>query len=160
MELRFRAAGSSDIPQLVRLRLAYFEEESGMMDVQTYAQLTEQLHAYFEAHLGEDCLVNVAEAADGLLVSVVILTCVAQPPNLCVPNGRKGMVYGVYTMPQYRKQGCAGTLMRMLLDDAKAQRLDVVYLSATEMGKPIYEALGFRLHESDYTNMEYVLATS
>ena len=96
MELRFRAAGSSDIPQLVRLRLAYFEEESGMMDVQTYAQLTEQLHAYFEAHLGEDCLVNVAEAADGLLVSVVILTCVAQPPNLCAKRQKGHGVWRIY----------------------------------------------------------------
>ena len=62
---------------------------------------------------------------------------------------------GVDILPDHRRQGIASALMQMLLEKAKALRLDTVTLSASEMGRGIYEKLGFTVKESHFTEMEW-----
>ena len=52
-------------------------------------------------------------------------------------------VYGVSTLPQWRRRGFAKRLMEHMLADAQAQGAITASLQSTRMGQPLYEALGF-----------------
>ena len=47
--------------------------------------------------------------------------------------------------------------MQQLLAEAKRLGLDLVTLSASDMGRPIYEKLGFSVSRSKFTEMEITI---
>lgn len=58
-------------------------------------------------------------------------------------NGAWQMLFGVNTLPAYRRRGYAGTLLRRAIDDARAQgRLGLV-LTCKERLVPYYAKFGF-----------------
>ena len=153
-----RIAGTADIPALIRLRLEYFDEEFGRLPDETDARIREQLPLFFAEHLNRDCYGFLAAAEPGgEPCASAILCCSALPPNPRFPEGKKGYVLSVYTEPEHRGKGCATMLMQRLLDEAKRLGLNLVTLSASGMGKPIYEKLGFRVCKSHFTEMEIIL---
>lgn len=155
MEIAVRMTDNADIPELVRLRLAYFAEEFGALPAEQLERITAQLPAYFTAHLNRDCFVSVAALPDGSLAACAILLVSEKPANPFFVNGKTGYVLGVFTMPAYRKQGIAARMMQLLMAESQRLALDQVTLSASRMGYGIYERLGFRISESDYTEMEW-----
>lgn len=157
MALKFRAATKADIPAVCRLRIAYLNEDVGEMSPEVCAAVSAQLPQYFAEHLSRDCFVHVAENDAGELVGCAIMVCSEKPANPSFPHGKGGMVYSVYTEPEYRGQGVATALMQRLIADGTAQGLDRIALSASAMGKPVYERLGFEITHSKYTEMALVL---
>ncbi len=155
MEYKIRLAGTADIPALCKLRLAYFDEEFGTLPAEKTAAINEHLPVYFAAHLGKECVAAAAEAEDGTLVSNALLTVIEKPANPFFPCGRSGYVLGVYTEPAHRGQGLATRIMELILQEAKRLKLDTVTLSASDMGRPIYEKLGFTVQQSKFTEMEW-----
>lgn len=149
-------AEETDIPALCRLRLAYFDEEFGALPQEQLSAISAQLPAYFAEHLGRDCIVAAAESPEGVLVANAILMISEKPANPFFPNGRTGYVLGVFTEPAYRGKGIATRMMQLIQDIAKARSLDQVTLSASDMGKRIYEKIGFRVKQSKFTEMEWI----
>lgn len=149
-------AEDADIPALCRLRLAYFDEEFGDLPQEQLSAISAQLPAYFAEHLGRDCIVAAAESPEGEIVANAILMISEKPANPFFPNGRTGYVLGVFTEPAYRGKGIATRMMQLIQDTAKARRLDQVTLSASVMGKRIYEKIGFRVKQSKFTEMEWI----
>ena len=155
MKYRIRLAVPADIPQLCRLRLAYFDEEFGTLPADKAAAISTHLPSYFERQLGTGCIAAVAETEDGSLVSNALLTVVEKPANPFFPCGRSGYVLGVFTEPEHRGNGLATQIMETILAEARRLALDTVTLSASDMGKHIYEKLGFTVKESKFTEMEW-----
>ena len=148
-------AGASEIPELVRLRLAYFGEEFGQIPPEILSRINTHLPLHFSAHLNKDCFCIVArDIRSGRIPACTVLCCREIPANPRFPDGKGGYVLGVYTEPEYRRQGIATGLMQRLLAEAKRLGLNRVELSASEMGKPIYEKLGFAVSHSHFTEME------
>lgn len=50
----------------------------------------------------------------------------------------------VLTLPEYRRRGIARALMEHALADCQAHGIGCVKLDATDLGRPLYAALGFR----------------
>jgi GNAT superfamily N-acetyltransferase len=50
----------------------------------------------------------------------------------------------VYTYPEFRKRGLARLLTQTTIDYCRTQGHKVLWLHASEFGRPIYESLGFR----------------
>ncbi len=155
MAIQIRMAEQTDIPALCRLRLAYFDEEFGTLPQEQLAAITLQLPQFFAEHLGKDCLTVAAALPTGELVANAILMISEKPANPFFPNGRTGYVLGVFTESAYRGQGIATRMMQRLLEESTVRRLDQVTLSASDMGKPIYEKLGFCVQHSKFTEMEW-----
>ena len=155
MSIEIRAAAEADIPALVRLRLAYFAEEFGQIEAETEKKIIASLPRYFAAHLGKDCFCWVAGETGDIEPHACVILCIHEKPaNPSFPNGRDSVVLGVYTEPEYRGKGCATRLMQALLEAADNElHLDRVTLSASEMGRPIYEKLGFTPQVSHFTEM-------
>jgi len=62
-----------------------------------------------------------------------------------VRTGRTIGVYSIATLPAARRRGYGAAMTERILADGVAAGCDVAVLQASPMGRPIYEALGFRL---------------
>ena len=72
-------------------------------------------------------------------------------PTLSHPSGHRAHLMNVYTAPGYRRQGVAKMLVTALMDEAKQRGVTEISLDATEAGRPLYEALGFRPNDEGMT---------
>lgn len=59
-------------------------------------------------------------------------------------NGQWQMIFGVNTIPEYRRQGCAEKLMRKVISDAKDQGRKGLVLTCKDMLVHYYEKFGFK----------------
>ena len=58
-------------------------------------------------------------------------------------NGAWQMIFGVNTLPDYRKKGYAGELIRRAIDDARKQGRKGLVLTCKEFLIPYYKKFGF-----------------
>ena len=152
--LVYRAAENEDIDNLVKLRLEYVKADYGEIDAEKEETLRAQLNEYFPAHLGKDIFGFLC--FDGKkAVSMVILYIMDKPAFVTTLSGRTGTLLSVVTLPEYRRKGIAGKLVKMALEKAKQLGAEFVELQATADGAPLYKGIGFKDKESHYTPMIY-----
>ena len=58
-------------------------------------------------------------------------------------NGAWQMIFGVATLPEYQKMGCASKLMERVIADVKEQERKGIVLTCKESLIPFYERFGF-----------------
>lgn len=58
-------------------------------------------------------------------------------------NGDWQMVFGVETLPEYRKQGCATMLMNRLIKDVEEQGRKGIFLTCKQEMIPFYKKFGY-----------------
>ena len=58
----------------------------------------------------------------------------------------------VYVKPEYRRQGIAEKMVRLLIDKMKELLVSNITLDSTQSGRPLYEKLGF-IHSDAYMEM-------
>jgi GNAT superfamily N-acetyltransferase len=80
-----------------------------------------------------DCVVYVGYADGNPVVS-----------GLGWRSGRTTGVYSIATIPSARRRGYAAAMTARVVADGALAGCDVAALQASEMGRPIYERLGFR----------------
>lgn len=113
-----------------------------------------QLNDYYPKHLNRDFFAAIAENSTGKIVSSAFLVIVEKPANLSFITGKTGIILNVLTVPEYRRQGYAEAAVKLLVFKAKDYNLSYLELSATNMGMPLYEKLGFNTVKNEsYTNM-------
>jgi GNAT superfamily N-acetyltransferase len=74
-------------------------------------------------------------------VAVLTHPWVSSPVN---PRPQKAYVLNMYVYPEFRGKGVAQGLMRRAIQWCREEGFRSAYLHASEMGKPLYERLGFR----------------
>lgn len=94
---------------------------------------------------------------DGRIVSSAFLVISEMPANTHCPTGKYGKILNVHTFEQYRRKGYAAAAMNLLIEEAKRQDLSYIELSASEMGKALYEKLGFKESYNSYVPMKLKL---
>lgn len=152
MNITFGQAEKTDIPQLIRLRLAYMEDDFGSVSEREKSCMEKQLPDYFERKLDKELFAFVARDGEKI-VSVALLLTIEMPANSNVLSGFYGEVLNVFTQSEYRGKGLASTLMKNLIAFAKEKGLSRIDLSATDAGFGIYEKLGFKEKENRYRDM-------
>ena len=150
----FEKATIKDINGLTDLRLAYLQEDLGVITNKELIQ--ESLPGYYEKHLNKDLMVYVARD-DEDIVACAFLLIVEKPMSPSFITGKTGTALNVYTKPEYRNKGYAKKLMTMMLEDATAQDVSIIELKATEDGYSLYKSVGFEDVVAKYHNMKIVL---
>ena len=135
-------AGMEDIEVLVKMRLDFLIEDNGSLNERDLITIQRELPDYFRTHMGKDLYVYIIRDGQSI-VSCAFLLVVEKPMSPAFINGRTGIVLNVYTLPTYRRRGCARMIMEMLLDGAKELGLSVVELKSTEDGYSLYRSIGF-----------------
>lgn len=157
--MKLRIAEQSDIPQLVHMRLSFLMEDQGGMLPEHKERLELDLPIYFHKNLGSSLLAYVGEDK-GNIISTVLMVITEKPGNPHFLSGKTGLLLNVYTEPEYRKQGVAGALINMAIEDGKKLDLAYIELSASRAGYFLYKKLGFVEEESKYASMKYHIQNS
>ena len=152
----FDKATKKDIGVLTDLRIAYLNEDLGVISDENLELMKSTLPSYYTKHLNKDLMVYVARDGENI-VSCAFLLIVEKPMSPSFITGKTGTVLNVYTKPDYRKKGYAKKLMTMMLEDTKAEGVSTVELKATEDGYSLYKSVGFEDVVAKYHNMKIVL---
>ena len=139
--MHIRTASLADAAALAAVEAACFPPA----EAATAAEITDRL-AYYADHFW------LLEEDDGTLVSFVdgMVTndaCLQdemfEDASLHREDGAWQMIFGVNTLPDYRKQGCAERLLRRAIEDARAQGRQGMVLTCKEALLHYYGKLGF-----------------
>jgi GNAT superfamily N-acetyltransferase len=135
-----RRARVTDMEPFIDLRHRMF--------VEVGFQVTEDLQRasidYFPKALDTEGFVGfIAVTDDDKIVGSVGLSPYQMPPKPIQPDGRFGYVSSMYALPDHRKRGIANQLMNALIEHARVIGLGWLTLHTSEMGRPIYSAIGF-----------------
>lgn len=116
----FDKATIEDIGVLTDLRIAYLNEDLGVISNENLELMQASLPSYYEKHLNKDLMAYVARDEMDI-VSCAFLLIVEKPMSPSFIIGKTGTVLNVYTKPDYRKKGYAKKLITTMLEDAKAE---------------------------------------
>jgi ribosomal protein S18 acetylase RimI-like enzyme len=140
--ITIRQATVADIADLVRLRRLMFEwmgcDDAAQLDASDQAVV-----AYFAETLpaGKFCgWLAVTSAGEAVGSGAVVDR---HPPGPGNPSGRIGYIMNISVEPAYRRRGIARRMMHTALDWLAEQDVHYITLHATEMGRSLYEELGF-----------------
>jgi GNAT superfamily N-acetyltransferase len=136
-----REATVADIPALAELRWQMEVERHGaQFPLEVYTEAFDRaMRADMERGSGRAW---VAES-DGALIACVVLMWSPTPPHFEHMSRRRGFVSSVYTCPEYRRRGIGRRLMQTLIAASREMNITRLVLWASDMGRPLYEELGF-----------------
>lgn len=137
-----RLASLEDAERLAQVEAACFPPA----EAAPLSQFQERLRHY-PAHFWlmeeEGCLISFV---DGMVTNQRDLTDeMFENASLHNEYGAWQMIFGVNTLPEYRRQGCAGTLIKAAVRDARAQGRRGLVLTCKERLIPWYASFGFQL---------------
>ncbi|MBR5347686.1 MAG: GNAT family N-acetyltransferase [Lachnospiraceae bacterium] len=155
-DLIFDTAGKNDIPELIRLRIAYMIDDYGSVSDADRRAMEEQLPGYFERKLGRELVAFVARDGERL-VATAFLLIVEKPANPAFLNGLEGEVLNVFTEKEYRGRGISTRLLNEMIAYAKEKHLCRLDLKATDEGYKLYKKLGFAERTQKYRDMRLEL---
>ena len=140
--LLIRNATIRDLDVITAVEAACFSPA----EAATRDTLADRLHRYpdhFWLLFEDETLVSFL---DGFVTDLPDLTDdMFEHAELHDENGQWQMIFGVNTLPEYRRQGCAGTLLKTAVRDARAQARRGLVLTCKERLIPWYASFGFQL---------------
>ncbi|MBU0494574.1 MAG: GNAT family N-acetyltransferase [Chloroflexi bacterium] len=138
-----RLATLDDVVDLVRLRRLMFES-MGITDVAALDRADVACEAYFRQALPAGVYRGwVAQAPDGRVVASAGYVIDRHPPGPWNPTGRIGYIMNLYVEPAHRRRSLARRIMETILAHLRAAGVCAFSLHATNVGRPLYESLGF-----------------
>jgi GNAT superfamily N-acetyltransferase len=153
--MNFIKADRSHIDILVDFRIAYLSADGELSENEREA-FTTQIMDYFNRRLGAGCECFLAEEGGEFLSAIVMIEC-EKPANRAFKNGKTAMLMNVYTKPEHRRRGIASKLLEMVIEYAKIRDISCIDLSATVMGRPLYEKHGFKTRGNGNSEMRLKL---
>jgi GNAT superfamily N-acetyltransferase len=145
-----RPATLDDIPALVRHRCGMFHDMGQLRDEARDALAEASARYYAEAMPSGEYVAWVVAPRDQPDLIVAgggvqlrrILPRTDREGNLQRP-GPQGLIVNVYTEPQYRRRGLAELVMRTIIEWASQNGVASMVLHASEMGRSLYEKMGW-----------------
>ncbi|MFT3952874.1 MAG: GNAT family N-acetyltransferase [Oscillospiraceae bacterium] len=139
-QMEIRSATAQDIPALADNRLEFVTLLGGLDDAEAFRTAVE---TYLNAHISDGALITRIAVENGEIVSSCILSVYTVLPTRSNLQGKTAVLYNVYTKQAYRRKGLAQTLLRELIDEARAAGVGKILLDYTSDGYPLYQKLGF-----------------
>jgi GNAT superfamily N-acetyltransferase len=142
-EIIIREATIQDIPDLVRLRRMMFES-MGFDDSAQMSTADAAAYTYFaQAMPAKQFYGWLAVTPTGEAVGSGGVVFDQHPPGPTNLSGRTGYIMNLVTDPRYRRRGIARQMMQTMIKWLAEQGIQRVTLHATDVGRPLYNELGF-----------------
>ena len=145
--LTLRLAVADDIPVLVSHRRRMFEDMDALKGVTRDRAGFEAMDAAYAVILRDELPVGSTRVwvieDGGQIAASGALKFTDWLPR---PDGqRRGLVYvhSVYTVPEYRRQGLARRILQAMIAYCRENGWPRISLHASELGRGLYEELGF-----------------
>ena len=138
--MEYRRANRGDIERFVENRVEFAASIRQIDELELFRKRTRD---YVEEHMEkDDMVIFIAVEGDRIISSCMACIFHTAPLPSC-PTGVCAELLNVYTVQGYRRRGHAEKLLRMLIKEAGRLGVGKILLDATQMGRPLYEKLGF-----------------
>lgn len=136
---------SQDDLELICLQRARMFEDAGTAD-EVLAPMTGAFREWLRPRLATGAYFGwIAALEDQQPVGGVGMMAIDWPPHPSHPlQSARGYILNLFVEPEHRGRGVARALMERTRQEASRRGLDYMILHATEMGRPLYEKLGWR----------------
>ena len=142
--MQYQFATADDMEMLIRSRTETLRAVNNLPE--DYAFSEEFLEASRE-YFREGDQTTVLALEEGRVAGCATMCYIDMMPTFSHPSGRRAHLMNVFTHPDFRRQGIARAMVSLLVDEVRGRGITEISLDATEAGRPLYRALGFR--ESD-----------
>lgn len=140
--MKIRNATINDLKELAKIEAKCFPSEEAATEEDFKARLKVYPNYFW---ILEDDFGKIISFVNGMVAgSKNLIDEMFENPNLHDKNGDWQMIFGVNTLPEYRKNGYAGLLLKQVIKDAKKQKRKGVVLTCKEKLVNYYEKFGFR----------------
>lgn len=139
----FIKASAGDVELLMLSRLEMLRAVNELPSDYIFSdELIEKSREYFKSKNQTTVL-----AWDQGVIGCATMCYIEVMPTFSHPTGKRAHLMNVFTKKEYRRQGIAGKMMNMLIDEAKEKGVTEISLDATDMGRALYKKFGFRESE-------------
>ncbi len=143
-------ATKNDIETLMKIRLEMLKEVNDLPANYVFDKsFVENCRKNFEC-TGET-QTDVMCIENGEPVACATLCYLSMMPTFSHPTGKRAHLMNVYVKKNFRRKGLAKKMLELLIEEAKTRDVTEISLDATEMGRPLYEAIGFCCNASAMT---------
>lgn len=140
--LQARRLVPDDLELICRHREAMFLEAGG--DPAALRVMTEHFRPWLRVRLDDGRYYGFMVMDEGSLAAGIGLMSIDWPPHPAHPTqDQRGYVLNVFVEPVYRRRGLATALMKLAEAEFARRGLGFAVLHATEVGRPMYQALGW-----------------
>ena len=138
--IEYKIATNEDIELLMSSRLEMLKVVNNLpADYEYSEEIVRESRDYF---LNGDHI-TVLAIDDGKVIGCASMSFMWIMPTFSHPTGKRAHLMNVYTRSEYRRQGIARKMVKMLIDETWKRGATEISLDATTMGRPLYESLGF-----------------
>jgi len=148
--IEYRRADITDLDALVEQRFLFLRDVHPDMNMES---LRESVRDYYAETIPTGECVYWLVSESNRVIGGGGWALRRHAPGYQLRTGISAYVFNMYTEPAYRKQGFDREIMVRLLDDARQRGIVRVDLHATELGRTVYEKLGFK--PPDHVYLEY-----
>lgn len=138
--MTIRYATPEDAALLTEMRLRFMGVSPSRSD---YFRLRQNCSDYFASALPQGRCDAVLAEVDGQCIGTGVIFYYDSMPSTFNPEGRNAYITSMYVEPEYRRRGIARQMLQYLVSRAGEKGYGVIMLSASDMGRPLYEQCGF-----------------
>jgi ribosomal protein S18 acetylase RimI-like enzyme len=138
--MEYRRANRSDLDLFLKNRIEFVTLIRKISNIEDFENKTQE---YLKEHIEKDDLIIFIAVDKNTIVSSCMACIYQTVPKPSCPNGTSAELLNVYTLKEYRRNGHAEKLIRMLIQEVKNYGVEKMVLDYTDMGQPLYEKLGF-----------------
>ena len=140
--MEIRNIHPDDLNLICRHRESMFREAG--RDESALAAMTPNFRDWLAPRLLNGSYFGFLAIEDNVVTAGIGLMEIDWPPHPTHPQeNKRGYVLNVYVEPLYRRRGIAGRLMKMADAEFKKRGLTYAILHATNMGRGLYENIGW-----------------
>ncbi|MFW9812516.1 MAG: GNAT family N-acetyltransferase [Candidatus Thorarchaeota archaeon] len=139
--MKIREATKDDGKWLLHHRIGMFTD---MGEPDDYIQGTIELtNKYLEGDWTKDYRYFLVEA-NGDVIGGCGISSFRVPPQVSQPKGVYAYLSNMFVEREHRGKGVGRKLLKHVIDVCKQERIGLLFLHASEHGKPLYESEGFK----------------
>ncbi|MDV3428589.1 MAG: GNAT family N-acetyltransferase [Bacillota bacterium] len=150
--IEIKKAAEENISDLVDIRIRFMCEINHTANYDL--RLPETLNNYMKETMIKDEFITWIAVDRNKIVGTSAICFYNLPPTSNNVSGKTAYIMNVYTLEEYRHRGIAYSLFGKVLEEARRKDCGIVYLNATEDGRPLYEKFGF---EPKGNQMMYII---
>lgn len=142
--MEIKKATQNDIDDLMQLRLEMLKVVNSLNEDANFDEKLIQCSREYFLN-GDQTTVFAMEG--NKIAGCASISYITIMPTFSHPTGKRAHLMNVYTRKEFRRKGVGKMMINFLIDEAKSRGVTEISLDATEMGRPLYKALGFNSNE-------------
>lgn len=131
----------TDIDLLMQWRYEVIENVFGEIPS---AELLAANRKYYEKHVADGSHIAFLARQDDNDLGCGSICLTEELPSPDNPSGRCAYLMNIYVRKDFREKGIGHAIVGKLVEEAKKRDCEKIYLETTDIGRSLYESLGFR----------------